>query len=212
MSITSFFRLLIIALLLSQGGLQAQPLAETYKRQEDLRLSVAKICQSQFKSAQYLPVDGRKEDLRYMISEKGVQGIKADVVPNRSGGSYKCDRGDYELPMLLGRTYSFPYIVIAASRRRFLSSSARVSICHELIASGVLHPSECAKVRKVRFELEPCAVTLAEDSLDRLRAELSGQFSQRITIETSCLVSYTQFDDGLVSKSILAFRRESQSK
>jgi hypothetical protein len=85
MSITFFFRPLVVALLLFEGGLQAQPLAETYKRQEELRLRVAEICDAQYEKAQYHPVEGQ-EDLRYMISAKGVQAIKAVVIPASSGG------------------------------------------------------------------------------------------------------------------------------
>jgi hypothetical protein len=137
MSITFFFRPLVVALLLFEGGLQAQPLAETYKRQEELRLRVAEICDAQYEKAQYHPVEGQ-EDLRYMISAKGVQAIKAVVIPASSGGSYKCDRGRYEQPMLLGRTYT--------SRN-----------------CSFLDPSRCAGVKRERLELEPCVVRVIGD-------------------------------------------------
>ena len=138
MSVTSFFRPLLVALLLFEGGLQAQPLVETYKRQEELRLRVADICYSQFEKAQYHPVKGQDEDLRWMISAKGVQAIMAVVIPARSGGSYKCARGSYEHPMLLGRTYT--------SRN-----------------CSFLDPSRCAGVKRERLELEPCVVRVIGD-------------------------------------------------
>ena len=210
MSIASFFRPLIVALLLFEGGLQAQPLVEMYKSQEDLRRSIAKICQSQFEKALYLPVGGQAKDLRYMISAKGVQAIKSVVVPARSGGSYKCDRGGYEHPMLLRRTYSLPHKEPSSGRvplRRFPSDP-----CLKLIASGVVHPSDCEVVRKVRFELEPCTITQEEDPLDALLAGQKGQPVMRITLETSCLVEYEQFDDGLVKRRERAFRRSSRTE
>ena len=186
MSVTSFFRPLLVALLLFEGGLQAQPLVETYKRQEELRLRVAEICDAQYERAQYSPVEGQEEDLRYMISAKGVQAIKAVVIHARPGGSYKCDRGSYEQPMLLGRTYQ---------SRTFLSDE-RIVRCPLPLRGGILSPSECSSVRKERLELEPCSVRIIGD--------------QRIT--TSCLISYIQFNDGLVEKRTLAFRRLPPSK
>jgi hypothetical protein len=182
MSTTLIFRSLVVALVLSEAGLQAQPLVETYKSQEELRLSIAKICQSQFAKAQYRPVKGQEEDLRYMISEKGVQGIKAAVVPSRPGGSYKCDRGSYEQPMLLAQTYQSGALPLI---------SKWTAHCRQLLRSDVVALSECASVRKERLELEPCVVTLAFERGD---------------IEISCLVSYTQLDDSLVDRRILAFR------
>ena len=134
LSITSFFRPLIVALLLSECGLQAQPLVETYKRQEELRHRVADICYSQFENSQYHPAGGSAEDVRYMISAKGVQAIKAFVIPARSGGSYKCDRGSYEQPMLLGRTYTSRNLRVipskqAAACRSLRYLSAKLSAC-----------------------------------------------------------------------------------
>ena len=177
MSIASFFRPLIVALLLFESGLQAQPLVETYKRQEELRLRVAEICDAQFEKAQYHPVKGQDADLRWMISAKGVQAIKAVVIPARSGGSYKCDRGSlwfngasYERPMLLGRTYTTSFLPFPRSSRRI--------------------------VRRERLELEPCVVRV-----------IGG-----LTITTSCLTSYTQFDGGLVDKQTLAARLVSPSE
>jgi hypothetical protein len=90
--------------MLSECDLQAQPLVEVYKRQEELGIRVAKICQSQFEKAQYRPVEGQEEDLLYMISTKGVQAVGTAIGPTRPGGSYKFDTGSYEQPMLLGRT------------------------------------------------------------------------------------------------------------
>ena len=168
---------LIVALLLFEGGLQAQPLAETYKRQEELRLRVAEICDAQYEKAQYHPVEGQ-EDLRYMISAKGVQAIKAVVIPASSGGSYKCDRGRYEQPMLLGRTYrsqTQPHVVSSKWTARCLSG----------VRIGAIHPSECASVRKERLELEACSIGYKP---------------------ATCLVSYTQFDDGIVTRRFLAAR------
>ena len=225
MSFTFFFRSLIVALLLSGGGLQAQPLVETYKRQEELRISIAKVCQSQLEKAQYRPVEGQEEDLRYMISAKGVQAIKAVVVPARSGGSYKCERGSYEQPMLLGRTYKSSVMRPCQCRKPLLFPSA---LCNEVVADGFLIPSECGVAGKERLELEPCVVsvvTLAKDSVDEdsaakdsaesLTAQLNAVYAKlfkKSTIETSCLVSYTQADDGLVNRLILAFREPGQSK
>ena len=187
MSVTSFFRPLLVALLLFEGGLQAQPLVETYRRQEDLRLRIAEICDAQFEKAQYHPVKGQDEDLRWMISAKGVQAIMAVVIPARSGGSYKCARGSYEHPMLLGRTYTYRNEVI---------TSKQAAACRRLIPTGAVAPSECAIVKKERLELEPCVVRLIGD----------------LKITTSCLTSYTQFDGGLVDKRTLAARVVSPSE
>ena len=189
MSITFFFRPLIVALLLFEGGLQAQPLVETYKRQEELRLHVAGICYSQFETAQYHPAEGLAEDVRYMISAKGVQAIKAVVIPAVPDGSYKCARGRYEKPMLLGRTYRSQLQPLVA-----LSERERER-CLWGVRGGAIHPAECASVRKERLELEPCVVLIGD---------------RRLT--TSCLISYTQFDNGLVERQTLAFRRLSQSE
>ena len=171
---------LIVALLLSEGGLQAQPLAETYKRQEELRLRVADICYSQFEKALYLPVEGQLErkEMRFMISAKGVQAITASVIPAGSGGSYKCDRGGYEQPMLLGRTYrrqTQPHVL----------SSKWTARCRLGVSRGVVAPSECASVRKERLELEACSIGYKP---------------------TTCLVSYIQFDSDLVTRRFLAVR------
>lgn len=178
MSITSFFRPLIVALLLFDGGLLAQPLVETYRRQEELRLRVADICYSQFEKALYLPFEGEEQDLRYMISAKGVQAIKMTVIPAGSGGSYKCDRGRYEQPMLLGRTYR-------SQTQPHVFSSKWTARCRSGVRIGAVHPSECASVRIERLELENCSVD---------------------NKTTSCLVSYTQFDYDLVTRQILAVR------
>lgn len=178
MSITFFFRPLVVPLLLFEGGLQAQPLVETYRRQEDLRLRIAEICQSQFEKAQYHPVEGQNEDLRWMISAKGVQAITASVIPAGSGGSYKCDRGGYEQPMLLGRTYrrqTQPHVL----------SSKWTALCRLGVSRGVVAPSECASVRKERLELEACSIGYKP---------------------TTCLVSYIQFDSDLVTRRFLAVR------
>lgn len=217
MSITSFFRPLIVALLLFEGGLQAQPLVETYRRQEELRLRVADICSSQFEKAQYHPVEGSVEDVRYMISAKGVQAIKAVVIPARPGGSYKCDRGSYEQPMLLGRTYTSRNLRVITSKqaaacrsleRQLAALDAKIATLEQQMegdgtSAGVAPPppgsvdlSRCANVKKERFELEPCIVRI-----------IGGQ---RIT--TSCLISYTQLDDDLVEQRTLAFRRRPQSE
>jgi hypothetical protein len=196
----SFFRSLIVALLLFEGGLQAQPLVETYKRQEELRLRVAEICDAQFEKAQYHPVEGQDEDLRWMISAKGVQAIKAVVIP-RSGGSYKCGRERYEQPMLLGRTYT--------TSLAFLSSDFRAR-CAYLLRSGMWVPPACtvSGVRKERLELEPCSIL---GTVEGVRARSRGESYMHLTIETSCLISYTQLNDGLVNRSILAYRRRPQS-
>lgn len=179
MSIISFSLPLIVVLSLSEGGLQAQPLMETYKRQESLRISIEKTCQTQFEKAQY---DGQVEDLQYMISSKGVQGIKAAVVPTRAGGSYKCDRGEHEQPMLLGRTYT---------SRLKRQVNLPPAYCNKMVETGVLAPSECANVRRERLELEHCVIN-----------PIGKQ-----SISTSCLTSYVQLDDGLVDKKVVAFRR-----
>lgn len=215
MSIASFFRPLIVALLLFESGLQAQPLVETYKRQEELRLRVAEICDAQFEKAQYHPVKGQDEDLRWMISAKGVQAIKAVVIPARSGGSYKCARGSYEQPMLLGRTYTSRSVRVLTSKqaaacrsleRRVAALDAEIAtLTQQLerggtspapIPSGTVDLSRCANVKNERLELEPCIVRIVGD--------------QRIT--TSCLISYTQLDDDLVEKRTLAFDRRPQSE
>ena len=182
MSIISFFRPLIVALLLFEGGLQAQPLVETYERQEELRLRVGDICYSQFEKALYLPIAGQEQDLRYMISAKGVQAIRMIAIPAGSSGPYKCDRGSYEQPMLLGRTYR-------SRTQPSIFSSKWTALCRNLLRSGIVAASECASVRKERLELEACSI------------------GHKIT---TCLVSYTQLDDGLVDRQFLAVRRSSQ--
>ena len=189
MSIPSFLRLVVVALTLYEGGVHAQPLVETYKRQEENRIRVEKICQSQFEKAQYQPVEGQEEDLRYMISAKGVQAIKAAVVPSKSGGSYMCDRGSYEQPMLLGRTYR--------SRAGYEHLPLEVLVqCPKFLSRSRTHFSECAALYKERLELEPCDIVLAG----------------KVTIETSCLTRYTQYGDSHVKKSTLGFRSATQSK
>jgi hypothetical protein len=200
MSITFFFRPLIVALLLFEGGLQAQPLKETYKRQEELRLRVAEICNAQYEKAQYRPVEGQEEDLRYMISAKGVQAIKAVVIHARPGGPYKCDRGRYEQPMLLGRTYTTS---LALRPSKFMARCP-------YLWNDFFPPAECASgVVKERLELEPCAIL---DTLEGVMARSRGESYMHPTIETSCLISYIQFNDGFVEKRTLAFRRLPPSK
>lgn len=140
--------------------MRAQPLVETYAKQQELRLKVLEICRSQFHKAQYLPVQTQEEDLRYMISERGVQSIKPYVVPSQASGSYKCHREQYEQPMLLGRTYLSPAFDQIIARPRPLSSSTL----------------------KLRLELEPCDAG-------------------------TCLIQYRQLDNGLVDRSVVAFRR-----
>ncbi len=179
-------------LLFFETDLKAQPLTEIYQKQQNLRSKVEAICRDQFQKAQYLPVRGQQQDLRFMISEKGVQAIKPGVVPTQSGRSYECDRAAsyvdwlprYDQLMLLGRTYT--------TSVRFLRSGPR-------------------SVRRERLELEPCEIAL-EDSYKEELARLRGESYRTPIIATSCLVSYTQLDDGLVNRSILAFREQSQSK
>jgi len=81
------------------------------QRQQQLnRERVLAICKKQHEAAKYWSID-EDNNLRYMITPQGVQGILPDVV-QQSSGKYKCQRGDMDKPIPVGKTYKDHYHTI----------------------------------------------------------------------------------------------------
>ena len=114
-----FVAFLALLVGLTERSSASPSLVEIYDNQAQERIRVSGICREQYLQAQYHqhndeltggPYRGESTEdspiYRFMVSAKGVQAISPYVIA-QTNGKFKCKRGEYELPKILGKDYAY---------------------------------------------------------------------------------------------------------
>lgn len=191
-------------LFLSIRLVAAQTLKERYFSEQKDLAKIEMICKDQYNRAQYIPLHPYDQNLRYLVTSKGVQGIawgSSGSAYLSSSGQARCSRGRYDSPVKLGVDYRF---VATMKIPRISYSECMASI------PSVTH-NECRSIFNgtARLEIERCMIDSPGWSGD---SSLFGpnQYAVLFPIPAGlypCLVSYSRDDnDKLVRRDILGVK------
>jgi len=212
----------------------AQGLDQQLRQQQTEKERILAICKKQYELAEYISV-AKKGKIKFMVSQGKIQGILPEAVRQQTG-RYKCDRGKYEKPILLGRLVTPAPITLQELRvvRELEDLRRRKAYVEEDIAFGAeefralaagADPENFAARRQIiEFSRQQKEEEIALDRrfIDQ-EARLSGGIYQppRFSLviercpskpEYSCLIKYEQSPDGEVSKEVLATGSKSRAQ
>jgi len=140
----------------------AQGLDQQLRQQQTEKERVLAICKKQYELAEYIS-DAKKGKLRFMVSQGKIQGILPEAVRQQTG-RYKCDRGKYEKPILLGRLATPVPITLQElrvvreledlrRRKAYIDEDFALAVAESQFIAGGGDP-EIARIRREAVEFE----------------------------------------------------------
>ena len=226
------FGLLLLALFATAAS--AQGLDQQLRQQQAEKEKILAICKKQYELAEYIS-DAKQGKIKFMVSQGKIQGILPEVVRQQTG-RYKCDRGKYEKPILLGRLVTPAPITLQELRvaRELEDLRRRNAYAKENITLVVAESQfiadrgdpEIARIRREAVEFKRSQneekIALDRRFIDQEARLLGGIYQPpRFSLviercpskpEHSCLIKYEQSPDGEVSKEVLATGSKSRAQ